>query len=672
MGKKKNSEMKVKALKGVKAKLLLAIIPCVTLAMVLLIALSYSASKRIIINQAIEQLVAKSESEASEIETWTTGILSTLNMIQHDLNTMQMDDDTKMAYLASLVDMNENFSLGVYIGDDKGNYLDATWVPDADYVVTERDWYREGLAHEEFTFGSPYLDENTGEYVVSASTLVKGEAGATTVAAADVYLNNVSERIARIDIMGTGRAFLVDGVTREILAHPDRELIGRIVPDSGDEVTDGVSVIIDNGSSEVELITVGKEDYYVMLEPVDGTDWFLISSIKEDDILSDLYTLRWEMIVLLVLALIVISVVMYWTVHIIILPIQKLTVKIDKIAEGDFTVDILPKGQDEISRMGYGMKSFVLSMRKMMGEISSISSQLNEQAEMSGEASESLYGSASVQSDSMLQLKNTVEELAKSVSEVAENATSLAIVVAETGENGSNARQKMIETVEISKKGRNDMEQINLAMETVQESVKDLEESVDKVGNATEEIKKFAEIIGEIASQTNLLALNAAIEAARAGEAGRGFAVVSEEIGKLADNSEDSARRIYAITSEVNALVEDAVGKTKISTRNINESNEMVRTASATFREIYHTVEDTNEIVQQIIENVQKVDDVATSLAAITEEQSASAEEILSTSENLAEEASNVADNSGGVAQAAQNVAVNAEKLANEVNRFKI
>lgn len=81
-----------------------------------------------------------------------------------------------------------------------------------------------------------------------------------------------------------------------------------------------------------------------------------------------------------------------------------------------------------------------------------------------------------------------------------------------------------------------------------------LEQSV-RDSDRVKQINELTEVILDISAQTNLLALNASIEAARAGTAGRGFAVVAEEIGKLADNSRQTAGSIQQISSEVTLAV---------------------------------------------------------------------------------------------------------------------
>ena len=69
-------------------------------------------------------------------------------------------------------------------------------------------------------------------------------------------------------------------------------------------------------------------------------------------------------------------------------------------------------------------------------------------------------------------------------------------------------------------------------------------QNVQKLEERMKQVEHIVSVVSEIASQTNLLALNASIEAARAGEHGRGFAVVAEEVRKLADESDHSARNI--------------------------------------------------------------------------------------------------------------------------------
>ena len=81
-----------------------------------------------------------------------------------------------------------------------------------------------------------------------------------------------------------------------------------------------------------------------------------------------------------------------------------------------------------------------------------------------------------------------------------------------------------------------------------------LTQAMERISSASQEIENIISEIEDISSQTNLLSLNASIEAARAGEAGRGFAVVAEQIGKLADDSAESAVRTRQLIQ--NALSE--------------------------------------------------------------------------------------------------------------------
>ena len=73
----------------------------------------------------------------------------------------------------------------------------------------------------------------------------------------------------------------------------------------------------------------------------------------------------------------------------------------------------------------------------------------------------------------------------------------------------------------------------------------------DQTNESAAKIQEVTSLISSIAEETNLLSLNASIEAARAGEAGRGFAVVAEEIGKLAEQSNQSAKQIEDIIAQL-------------------------------------------------------------------------------------------------------------------------
>lgn len=157
--------------------------------------------------------------------------------------------------------------------------------------------------------------------------------------------------------------------------------------------------------------------------------------------------------------------------------------------------------------------------------------------------------------------------------------------------------------------------------------------------NAVEEINSIVRAIEEITTQTNLLSLNASIEAARAGESGRGFAVVAGEIGALAQQSADSAKKISIIISNIVSQVEKSSALSddlsKNATHQINKLAETQRTMetvlggvediSTNTDSIYSEVKSLMLIKDSISDSVETLSATSQENAAASQETSASA-----------------------------------------------
>ncbi len=648
-----------KKIVSIKVKLLGIILPVVIVIMILLVGILYYISKNIIKEYSENLLGSSIENQANQIEAWLDENLSAFCAVKQTIEQTSPGGQQLQAILDSYYGFNDNYPEGLYIADENGSLMKASASERTETDPTQAVWYKEGLTRWNMGLTKAYTNAG-GEEVISASGILDDQSGTIKVISADLTLERISIIVNSYIEMDQARAFLVSSSDGTILAHHESSLISTKLGDIWQKV------------SQYDFEMVEIDSNMAALSQIQGTDWVLVSYIPTRVIYADIDSVRNMMLGIGLLSVILLAVLVERVVHMVIRPVKELIRVITAMTNGDFTVEIEAGSNDEIGVMSGHVQQFIRTMRQMIASIHTVSDKLGTQAGDSDKISRDMYDASRLQGQSMRELNTTVEQLSVSVGEIAEHATTLAMVVSDTKDDGENVNGKMQETVAVSRSGQEDLQRVNSAMEMITVSVQKLQQSIDEVGKASREITNITEIIGNIADQTSLLSLNASIEAARAGDAGRGFAVVATEIGQLAGTSANAVHNIEGLISQINALVGDTVKQTKESVDNISHSNRLVGDTLQTFDAIFGNIDQVSILVHEMIKKVEKVDEVATNVAAISQEQAASSEEILATSETMVRQVDNITNSSERVSGGAKELTASAQELYEQVARFRI
>lgn len=655
---------------GIRAKLMVGTLPIIFLAFVVVVVIAYNSSKGSIEQKTEKLLESDTATCVNSIVAWENDNLGVLQNAVDTIVNLDMDREEILEYESFYLETYEDFPNGIYIGNEAGEIYDATgWEPEGD--LTQKSWYLEGMNHDSMAFGEPYQDSLTGGYVVTASCnrMIEGK---RAVIATDISIDILSTVVSELEVEGQGDAFVFDTETGVILAHKNAELMASSINEIADSYYSSVYDLVKAGDYSTASVKSNEGIYMTAMRPIDGTSWVIIVRALEDNIYRDVARLGGILGAVGIFAIIIVIVTLVLVIHRIVTPIHKLTDSIVAITDGDFTTEVDTKGNDEVAIMAGSLSRFLDVMRITLSSIINISDQIDDQAKGSNEVSGELHESANGQAEAMDQMRQNLEELVKSIGVIAENATSLAIIVADTDEAGAQAIDHINETMTEADEGRNSMESVNMSMEQMKKGLDLLEKSITDVGEAAIKIDEITATISGIAEETNLLALNASIEAARAGEAGKGFAVVATEIKNLAETSSHAAGEISELISSVTTLINSTVEQSQNSVVQIKESSQIVGVASEQFNNIFESIEKTNTIIHGMIDKVRNANDVASNMAAITEEQSASAEEIEATAINIQELANVVTENSANVKKDSNVLANTAESLKEEVSGFTI
>lgn len=663
---------------SLKVKLMAAFLILISVPMGILGYSSYKMAAKSIQATVQQQLKAQTADTSALIE-------KTIESVKHSLETASLNPDiSKVAkdlnkgnvdatfeYIKAVQKENQDYMEVLIITDAYGKVVMDSQIKDNDVDLSDRDYMKKALSSGKETVSELLTSRFTGNPAIFIVYPLKDGDKIVGTLVGSIKFESISAYASKVKIGQSGYAYMIDK-NGLIVYHPDASKI--LKENASDKANDEFKVIIEqmkSGKASDAFYTYNNVYKYTIFQPVDN--WVIAVTANYDEYMESAIGIRNDTIIIVIISIIIAMACAYlYSTKGIINPIKKLEKLMRQAGDGDLTVHININSKDEIEELGDSFNDMIKHQEEIVKSVRGAAEQLNAASEEMAASSEEISATTEEVTATINQVAQDAEKQNESIVDVSGVLVQLSSLVQLAQNRAKSTSSNAVNTRAVADLGREKVEDTVKAMNIISRGSEETAKALEAVNSLSIKVGGIITTINGIAEQTNLLALNAAIEAARAGEHGKGFSVVADEVRKLSEQSNDGAKEITALISEMMKEIKNAVTAMGQAKNEVENGVAIVSETDKAFVNIVEAIENITAHVNEILDitgdevaSSDKVVKLINEIATITESNASNSENVSLASEEQASAINNLTST-------AEETSAMAEELTKLVEKFEI